>query len=195
MSAPHERLQQAREERGYATGTAAAEAFGWPISTYLGHENGSRGLRADAARRYAAALGADPAWLLLGDDASPIAQRIGPLMRQKHFNPRSLAIAAGLGPDAVRDLFRGRVREPSATSLAAIAEALGCSVDYLLGADATAPPSEATIRRYAPPTSEKFGVSIATAPDGRVTLNLKANVSMGVAAQILALIEGDKPHD
>jgi hypothetical protein len=59
-----DRLRTARIAAGYATGTAAAEAFGWKPSTYLGHENGDRELSKAAARRYGTALKVDPAYLL-----------------------------------------------------------------------------------------------------------------------------------
>ena len=65
---PHERLQQARLNAGYSTASSAAAAFGWTPSTYLGHENGSRGLRADAAKRYARAFGVSWAWLMGADE-------------------------------------------------------------------------------------------------------------------------------
>jgi len=64
----HERLQQARLNAGYSTASAAAEAFGWAASTYLGHENGSRGLRTDAAKRYARAFGVSWTWLMGADE-------------------------------------------------------------------------------------------------------------------------------
>lgn len=54
---PAERLRRARLARGYATAADAARAFGWPTSTYTSHENSTRGLRRDAARRYSQAFG------------------------------------------------------------------------------------------------------------------------------------------
>lgn len=74
MPNPSIRLREARERAGYSSGTAAAEAFGWPASTYLGHENGSRGLRKNSAERYARAFGVSWSWLMGGKDesASPV---------------------------------------------------------------------------------------------------------------------------
>lgn len=66
-----ERLRSARERAGYTDATAAAVAFGWKAPTYLAHENGSRGLRPDVARRYARAFGVDPEWLLFGRGGTP----------------------------------------------------------------------------------------------------------------------------
>jgi transcriptional regulator with XRE-family HTH domain len=64
----HERLRHARERAGYVRGTDAARAFGWPLSTYLGHENGSRGITKEAAERYAKALKVTWEWLMGSDD-------------------------------------------------------------------------------------------------------------------------------
>lgn len=77
-SEPKDRLQEARKRAGFDSPTAAADHFGWNYSTYAGHENGSRGLKAGVAARYAEAFGTSPEWLLYGhlgpdgyDDALP----------------------------------------------------------------------------------------------------------------------------
>src|SRR5262249_14443249 len=53
METPANRLKKARQEAGYATATDAAHAMGMKPPTYLGHENGTTGLRRTAAIRYA----------------------------------------------------------------------------------------------------------------------------------------------
>lgn len=53
MSDPAERLRIARLRAGFETGKDAAEARGVPVSTYLCHENGSRGYPAKRAETYA----------------------------------------------------------------------------------------------------------------------------------------------
>lgn len=73
----HERLRQARERASYVRASDAARAFGWPVSTYLGHENGSRGLTKDAAERYARAFKVTWQWLLGGGEAADDPQQIG----------------------------------------------------------------------------------------------------------------------
>jgi len=90
---PHERLQQARRQAGYATATSAAEAYGWPPSTYLGHENGSRGINQDAAQRYARAFGVSWSWILGGDDVEfdELLQNLG-----------SIPVSGVIDPDAFR---------------------------------------------------------------------------------------------
>ena len=60
---PHQRLQKARIEAGYADATAAAEAMGVKPPTYWGHENGSRGL-ARSAQKYATFFKVSLDWLL-----------------------------------------------------------------------------------------------------------------------------------
>lgn len=66
MDTPAERLRAARIAAGYENGSDAARAFGWTPATYLGHENGSRGVRADSAARYGRAFNVPPEWILFG---------------------------------------------------------------------------------------------------------------------------------
>jgi transcriptional regulator with XRE-family HTH domain len=67
LDTPGKRLRWARENKtNYSTGTDAGRAFGWPVSTYLGHENGDRSPSVKAAKRYAAAYKVPWAWILDG---------------------------------------------------------------------------------------------------------------------------------
>ena len=76
---PHERLQKARQDRGFATPSEAAEAFGWVQVTYIQHENGTREVSKEAAPKYAQAFGVTAGWILWGE---PIAVRgRGPKIR------------------------------------------------------------------------------------------------------------------
>lgn len=61
------RLMRARRHSGYETAREAADAYGWNKNTYKSHENGKRGIRAEVARRYAAAFGVSAAWILTGE--------------------------------------------------------------------------------------------------------------------------------
>jgi len=63
---PGQRLREARIAAGYETAADAAEAMGVPRSTYVQHENGSRGYPANRAARYARFFGVSPEWLLYG---------------------------------------------------------------------------------------------------------------------------------
>lgn len=59
------RLKWAREEDGrYKSPTDAARAFGWTVSTYLGHENGDRTPSRPTAKKYARAYKVRWEWLL-----------------------------------------------------------------------------------------------------------------------------------
>ncbi len=62
----HERLKSARIRAGFGSAAAAAEGFGWPVGTYCGHENGSRGIRLAVAERYAQAFRVSDVWLVNG---------------------------------------------------------------------------------------------------------------------------------
>jgi phage repressor protein C with HTH and peptisase S24 domain len=59
------RLTEARKRAGYASAAEAARALGVSLTTYAGHENGSRGF-ASKARRYAQFFRVDLNWLLTG---------------------------------------------------------------------------------------------------------------------------------
>jgi phage repressor protein C with HTH and peptisase S24 domain len=65
LEAPHQRLRFAREQAGFARASDAARAMGIEEPTYLGHENGSRGL-SRAAPRYARFFGVSLDWLIDG---------------------------------------------------------------------------------------------------------------------------------
>lgn len=71
MSDPAERLRIARLRAGFATGKEAAEAMGFPVSTYLAHENGSRGYPAKKAYTYARKFKVREQWLLYGVGPGP----------------------------------------------------------------------------------------------------------------------------
>ena len=66
MESPADRLKKAREDAGFAKAIDAANRFGWAPPTYYGHENGSRGLTAEAAQIYARAFRVPADWLLWG---------------------------------------------------------------------------------------------------------------------------------
>lgn len=65
-----DRLRETRRASGYASATAAAKAFGWGVSTYTHHENGTRRLTSEAAERYARAFAISLDWLLTGRGAA-----------------------------------------------------------------------------------------------------------------------------
>jgi hypothetical protein len=67
---PATRLKRVRTTAGFEQGTEAARRFGWPIPTYLGHENGMRGFGVGRARAYAEAFKVDAGWLLTGEGAN-----------------------------------------------------------------------------------------------------------------------------
>jgi SOS-response transcriptional repressor LexA len=66
MTEPHVRLMIAREKAGYATAADAARALGVKEPTYYSHENGSSGLRASVAEKYARKFKVSLTWLLTG---------------------------------------------------------------------------------------------------------------------------------
>lgn len=71
MSDPAERLRIARLRAGFETGKDAAESLGIAVSTYLAHENGSRGIKPGMATRYAKKFKVAEQWLLYGTGKEP----------------------------------------------------------------------------------------------------------------------------
>ena len=102
---PWERLRQARQAAGHASATAAAEALGVRPSTYLGHENGSRGIRPVTAEQYARGLGCDASWLLYGQPS--VQARAAPARPvpgdEAAVSDRRLAEALAVLADAFED--------------------------------------------------------------------------------------------
>lgn len=72
MSEMSDRLREARVSAGFADATEAANRHGWKASTYLGHENGSRGIKPDVAQQYARAFRVGADWLLFGAGGGPL---------------------------------------------------------------------------------------------------------------------------
>lgn len=64
VESPSDILRKAREAKGFEGPTEAARAYGWNVPTYISHENGTRGIRVDMAKRYAKAFGINAADLL-----------------------------------------------------------------------------------------------------------------------------------
>ncbi len=64
IDGPDVRLRKARTDAGYESAKAAAEAFGWGVSTYTHHENGTRGFAPPEAVKYGSAFRVAPGWLL-----------------------------------------------------------------------------------------------------------------------------------
>lgn len=58
------RLRALRIKKGFSTAADAAKAYGWNEHTYKSHENAVRGIRPDAARKYAAAYGSTAAHIM-----------------------------------------------------------------------------------------------------------------------------------
>ncbi|RYE12839.1 MAG: XRE family transcriptional regulator [Rickettsiales bacterium] len=55
------------------------------------------------------------------------------LMDMHDFNMKSLSVAAGLNETAIRDIIKGRVKNPRIDTLQKIAKVLNCSIGDLLG--------------------------------------------------------------
>ena len=67
MEEPNDRLRIARQNAGFEDAASAARAYGWNVHTYRSHENGTRGIPAQAARRYARMFKVSAGWILTGE--------------------------------------------------------------------------------------------------------------------------------
>lgn len=75
VDSPADVLRKARKAKGFATAADAARSFGWNEATYTSHENGTRGIRLMAARRYSRAFNI-PLSGLIGVESERLTNRI-----------------------------------------------------------------------------------------------------------------------
>lgn len=92
MKTASDRLVIARTNAGYASASEAAARFNWPAPTYLSHENGTRGLRLEVAKKYARAFGVSATWLLTGEEQ----RKLTPLQVEVTTLPVVGEVAAGV---------------------------------------------------------------------------------------------------
>src|ERR1700754_2262230 len=96
MDGRAQRLRQARQDKGFETASAAADAFGWNRNTYVSNENGNAPFSYRRAKDYAAAFGVSPEWLY--DAAGPMlpAAEAGyvPVIGRVGANPDGLVLFA-----------------------------------------------------------------------------------------------------
>jgi SOS-response transcriptional repressor LexA len=105
MESAADRLRFARERAGYETAKAAAEAMGVSVSTYIQHENGSRGFPAGRAERYATFFRTTPEWLLYGRGEAPEKSKPAPvgLRPITRLVPVIGVVQAGLWQEVIED--------------------------------------------------------------------------------------------
>lgn len=63
--------------------------------------------------------------------ASPLAREIYKRMREKGLTAAALAKLADRDPGYIRDIFRGRSKNPKSVELQTVADALGCKLEDL----------------------------------------------------------------
>ncbi len=77
---------------------------------------------------------------MINDD---LKSRVRERLAEIGKTPRAASVDAGLHPDTIRNVLRERSVKPRADSLAKLAQALDCSVDWLIGGDAHPEPEPA----------------------------------------------------
>jgi hypothetical protein len=77
------RLEQARISARFEKAVDAARAYGWKESTYISHENGTRGLRREVVEGYAKAFRVAPEWIQFGisKKSPPVAKATPKVVR------------------------------------------------------------------------------------------------------------------
>ena len=86
----------------------------------------------------------------LGNSSTPIwAQRIANLLRERKMTQLQLAQMSGVSTASISEWLNSRdPREPKITGFKDVADALGVSTDYLLGAnECTTPMNEELLKR------------------------------------------------
>ncbi|MEO0975995.1 MAG: helix-turn-helix transcriptional regulator [Pseudomonadota bacterium] len=106
MTDVHERLKEARIAAGFATVQEACEAFGFKYPTYAGHENGQRGMKADAMARYARAYNISVEWLLTGKKSALSPSSDDPFLTVPIYDIRASAGAGALVEDGTPTGFQ-----------------------------------------------------------------------------------------
>jgi transcriptional regulator with XRE-family HTH domain len=99
-----------------------------------------------------------PSTLAPEPETAGLAMRLQELIRLRGTTARTLSMASGLGPDAIRNVFRGRAKSPRGETLIALARALRVPVEVL--ADPTLPIPAA-------PTGDEPGIVLAKDPAGQ----------------------------
>lgn len=110
-----DRLKQAREAAGFENAVDAIRRFGWTQSTYLGHENGSRGVTAVAAAKYGQAFRVPPEWILFGGDLDdlPAALPVAAVEEQGDMvNIYNVEASAGYGALVGHEMVVDRLAFP-----------------------------------------------------------------------------------
>lgn len=96
MSDASDRLRNLRIKKGFETASDAAKAFGWNEHTYKSHENGTRGIRPDLARKYATAFGSTASHILYGTGNTSGDKGLIPLVNHVTNVPLVGRVSAGV---------------------------------------------------------------------------------------------------
>ncbi len=95
VTEPFERLQKLRKRAGYKNAGDAAKAFGWNVNTYRSQENGTRGINAEWADRFARAYKSSASHILYGDEAP--GRAVQPANDESTLKFPELDVRAGAG--------------------------------------------------------------------------------------------------
>lgn len=144
MSNTANRLRQARERAGYENARVASERFGWTYSTYVGHENGNRGMKASTLGEYARAFKVDLRWLMTGQGAiSTEKTSSGFAEDAPGFDPHPIVESSNIR--AMLALLVPEARHPVAWSIRSAIRSSDLRSGDVLLVDANCPPDEGAL--------------------------------------------------
>ncbi|WP_113946213.1 LexA family transcriptional regulator [Pseudochrobactrum asaccharolyticum] len=115
MQDAHKRLRQARLNAGFKSASAAARAMGVNPITYTAHENGGRGINAEAAKHYAKHLGIDPVVLIFNSTDDTEGSEEQGLVQYKKTKEQN-DLATDLQLDMPNEFLSQRFRIPEDSS-------------------------------------------------------------------------------
>jgi transcriptional regulator with XRE-family HTH domain len=122
-----------------------------------------------------------------------IIPKIRAQLQRLNMSAREASMKAGLGPDGIRNILRGKSENPERKTLLGLAKVLGVSVGYLVGEeDFTDPP---------PPPADKNGHTLdvkvrrfRAARHGYFVDMAQAAEALGLTeAELVAIEKGDAP--
>lgn len=181
-----ERIQARLDELGLTPITAATrKGYSRDLIRNV-MRTGSRP-RIDTLKQIADALSVAPEDLL-DEPSSPLARRIRERMIALGTNQFRVSLDANLGSDYIRDILRGKIKEPSAVKLASIASTLETTPEWLLFGEASGASKGSSVDAAASPSAAPAGSRNGAAPS-TVFVQFSGELPIHIAAKVLALLE------
>jgi transcriptional regulator with XRE-family HTH domain len=175
------RLKLALKEAGI-TQLEAAKRLGVNKDTITNYVKG-RVPRPQILEKLAALCNVSPAWLLFGEDRTPVkngaqensdfARRFADSLKEASLDPAGLAELAGVDQAVVESALAGRL--PDAVTLCRLARALGTTVEWLVTGEGPGPPQP--VKRAREPDAARVMAAVAALEKEELESYLKGEMS------------------